>query len=194
MNTTTLLAALALPLLASCSGFFTQEVPTSQAAADGSLLSLKVESLDSGPVDLSTYKGQVLLVVNVASKCGYTKQYEGLEQLYSELTAKGFQVLGFPSNDFGGQEPGTAAQIRTFCTDTYKVNFPMFGKVVTKPGPDQSPVYSYLGEATGKVPGWNFGKYLVGRDGKAIAFYPSTVKPDDAELRTAIDKALAAPR
>ena len=194
MNTTQALAALALPLLASCSGFFTKEVPVSEAAAGTTLHALKVESLDAGPLDLAQYKGKVLLVVNVASECGFTKQYAGLEALHRELEPRGFQILGFPSNDFGGQEPGTPAEIRQFCTDKYEVSFPLFSKVVTKPGPEQSPVYAYLGGATGKLPGWNFGKYLVGRDGVPIAFFDSKVAPDAAELRGAIEKALAAPR
>ncbi len=130
------------------------------------------------------------LVVNVASKCGYTPQYEGLEALHKELAPKGFAVLGFPSNDFGGQEPGSAEEIQQFCKLTYGVTFPMFEKTVTKAGPGQSPIYTYLGQ-TGNLPAWNFSKYLVGKDGKVIAFYPSKVKPDAPELRDAIAKALA---
>lgn len=194
MNTAQILAALSLPLLASCSGFFTKEVPKSEAAAAMTLHSLKVDSLDAGPVDLAKYKGEVVLVVNVASECGYTPQYKGLEALEQELSAKGFHVLGFPSNEFGGQEPGEAAEIRRFCTEKYSVSFPMFAKSVTKPGPTQSPIFTFLGGATGKAPGWNFCKYLVGKDGKPIAFFDSKVKPDDAGLRTEIEKALAAAR
>jgi len=192
MKTTRRLAALPLLLLASCSGFFTKEVPVSQAAAGTTLHALEVESLDAGPVNLAQYKGSVLLVVNVASECGLTKQYAGLEALQRELGPRGFQILGFPSNDFGAQEPGTPAEIRKFCTDEYEVSFPLFGKVVTKAGPEQSPVYAYLGGATGKLPGWNFGKYLVGRDGLPIAFFDSRVAPENAELRSAIEKALSA--
>lgn len=194
MNTSTLLAALSLPLLAACSGFFTKDVPKTESPAEMTLHSLKVESLDAGPVDLAKYKGNVLLVVNVASECGFTPQYTALEALEKELSPKGFHVLGFPSNEFGGQEPGAPSEIRKFCTEKYDVTFPLFAKSVTKPGADQSPIFTYLSGATGKLPGWNFGKYLVGRDGKPIAFYPSKVKPDDAELRTEIDKALAAAR
>ena len=160
--------------------------------ADASLLAFKVNSLDGKPVDLAGYKGKVALVVNVASKCGYTPQYAGLEDLYKELEPKGFVILGFPSNDFGGQEPGSPDEIRTFCTEKFGVTFPMFSKVQTQAGPEQSPVYSYLNSATGKLPTWNFCKYLIGKDGKAIAFYPSKVKPSDDELRKAIDTALAA--
>jgi glutathione peroxidase len=120
-----------------------------------------------------------------------TPQYEGLEKLHRELQPKGFAVLGFPSNDFGEQEPGSAQQIADFCRLTYDVTFPMFAKVVTRPGPGQSPIYQYLGR-TGNLPAWNFSKYLVGRDGRVIVFFPSDVAPESAQLRTAIAKALAA--
>jgi glutathione peroxidase len=160
------------------------------AKAAGSFYDLKTTQLDGKPADLGAYKGKVTLVVNVASKCGYTPQYDGLEKLHAELAPKGFAVLGFPSNDFGGQEPGTAEEIQQFCKLTYGVTFPMFEKSVTKAGPGQSPIYAYLGQ-TGNLPAWNFSKYLVGKDGKVIAFYPSKVKPDAPELRDAIAKALA---
>jgi glutathione peroxidase len=155
-----------------------------------SVYEFKTTTLDKKPADLGEYKGKVTLVVNVASKCGYTPQYAGLEKLHRELKGKGFAVLGFPSNDFGGQEPGTAEEIQQFCKLTYDVSFPMFAKVVTKATDGQSPIYTYLG-STGNLPGWNFSKYLVGKDGKVIAFYPSKVKPEDPELRAAIEKALA---
>jgi glutathione peroxidase len=158
----------------------------------GSLYDLKVTTLDGRPADLSAYKGKVALVVNVASQCGFTPQYAGLEKLYRELAPKGVVILGFPSNDFGGQEPGTAEEIGQFCQKNYGVTFPMFAKVVTKKGPDQSPVYSFLGES-GSLPQWNFSKYVVDKNGKVEAFFPSRVAPDAPELRTAIEKALAAP-
>lgn len=156
-----------------------------------SLYDLKTQTLLGKPADLADYRGKVTLVVNVASYCGYTPQYKGLEQLHRELKDKGFAVLGFPSNDFGEQEPGTGEEIATFCRLTYDVTFPMFAKVVTKPGPDQSPVYKLLG-ATGHLPSWNFGKYLVGKDGKVRAFFPSDVTPDEPALRAAIAGALKA--
>jgi glutathione peroxidase len=137
------------------------------------------------------YRGKVSLVVNVASKCGFTPQYDGLEKLQKDMGGKDFNVLGFPSNDFGNQEPGTAEEIVSFCRLTYGVTFPMFDKVVTKAGPDQSPVYSFLG-ASGNLPAWNFSKYVIGKDGQIVAFFPSKVTPESSELRTAIDKALAA--
>jgi glutathione peroxidase len=156
-----------------------------------SFYDLKTMSLDGKPGNLTQYRGSVSLVVNVASKCGYTPQYEGLEQLQREMKGKGFTVLGFPSNDFGGQEPGTAQEIATFCKLTYDVTFPMFEKVVTKKGPGQSPVYSFLG-ATGNLPAWNFSKYVVDKHGKVVAFFPSQVTPEDAALRAAIAKAMSA--
>jgi len=156
-----------------------------------SLYDLKTNTLLGKPADLGTYRGKVTLVVNVASKCGYTPQYEGLEKLHHDLSPKGFAVLGFPSNDFGGQEPGSPEQIADFCRLTYGVTFPMFEKVRTKSGPGQSPIYQFRG-TTGNLPAWNFNKYLVGKDGKVIAYYPSDVTPDDARLRGDIQKALAA--
>ncbi|MGE6332700.1 glutathione peroxidase [Stenotrophomonas sp. NPDC077659] len=138
------------------------------------------------------YHGQVLLVVNTASKCGYTPQYEGLEALHRQYAGKGFAVLGFPSNDFKGQEPGDEKQIQDFCTLTYGVKFPMFEKVHVI-GAQATPLYQRLTAATGVAPGWNFHKYLVGRDGRVIAQFASKVTPDDPQLKAAIDKALAAP-
>jgi glutathione peroxidase len=161
------------------------------SAATPSFYDLKTSYLDGKPADLSVFRGKVTLVVNVASKCGFTPQYEGLEKLNKELSGKGFAVLGFPSNDFGQQEPGTAQEIAQFCKLTYGVTFPMFAKVVTKAGPDQSPVYKLLG-STGHLPAWNFSKYVVGKDGQILAFFPSEVTPESAELRGAIMKALAA--
>ena len=154
-----------------------------------SFYDLKTTTLDGKPADLASYKGKVALVVNVASKCGYTPQYEGLEKLYREMKGKGVTLLGFPSNDFGGQEPGSAQEIATFCRLTYDVTFPMFEKVVTRKGGDQSPVYTFLG-ASGRLPAWNFSKYLVDKQGKVVAFFPSEVTPEDPALRAAIDKAL----
>jgi glutathione peroxidase len=155
-----------------------------------SFYDLKTTSLDGKPAALSQYKGHVSLVVNVASKCGYTPQYEGLEQLQREMKGKGFNVLGFPSNDFGGQEPGSAQEIATFCRLTYDVTFPMFEKVVTRKGTDQSPIYTFLG-SSGKLPAWNFSKYVVDKQGKVVAFFESSVTPEDPALRAAIAKALA---
>ena len=161
------------------------------AGKQPSFYDLKTLSLEGKPADLTQYKGKVSLVVNVASKCGYTPQYEGLEKLQREMKGKGFNVLGFPSNDFGGQEPGTAQEIATFCRLTYDVTFPMFEKVVTRKGADQSAIYSFLGQS-GNLPAWNFSKYVIDKQGRIVAFFPSAVTPEDPALRAAIAKALAA--
>jgi glutathione peroxidase len=155
-----------------------------------SFYALKTTTLQGQPADLSRYAGKVALVVNVASKCGFTPQYAGLEKLYEELKDRGFVVLGFPSNDFGGQEPGSPEQIATFCRKNYGVTFPMFSKLVTKAGPTQSPIYAYLGKS-GSLPRWNFGKYLLGKDGKVIRYFPSEMTPESKELREAIERALS---
>ena len=162
------------------------------AAGPASFYDLRTQTLLGKPADLGDYRGKVTLVVNVASYCGYTPQYKGLEALHRELNAKGFAVLGFPSNDFGEQETGTAEEIATFCKRTYDVTFPMFSKVVTRAGRDQSPVYSFLG-TSGHLPAWNFAKYVVGKDGRVLAFFPSEVTPEDPKLRRAIADALKEP-
>jgi glutathione peroxidase len=133
----------------------------------------------------------VLLVVNTASYCGFTSQYEGLEKLQADLKGKGLVVLGFPSNDFGKQEPGDSKQIADFCTNTYGVKFPMFEKSVVS-GSGANPLYRELAQATGKAPQWNFHKYLIGRDGKVLASYASMVTPQDKKLMADIDRALSA--
>jgi glutathione peroxidase len=153
-----------------------------------SLHDLTANTIDKKPQPLSAYKEKVALVVNTASECGHTPQYAGLEKLYGEYKDKGLVVLGFPSNDFGGQEPGTEAEIKTFCSTRYKVTFPLFQKVKTK-GDGQSPVYAFLTAKHGE-PKWNFHKYLVGKDGKVLAAFPSKVTPESPELRAAIDAAL----
>jgi glutathione peroxidase len=166
-----------------------QQTRSNSAGPVTSLYDLKTRTLAGAPADLSQYRGTVSLVVNVASYCGYTPQYSGLEALHRELKGKGFNVLGFPSNDFGDQEPGTAQEIAEFCRLTYDVTFPMFEKVVTRTGAAQSPVYAFLGRS-GNLPAWNFSKYLVDKQGRVVAFFPSDVTPEDARLRAAIDKAL----
>jgi glutathione peroxidase len=158
--------------------------------AQDSFYRLATKTLEGQPADLKDYAGRVALVVNVASQCGYTPQYTGLEKLYADLKDKGFVVLGFPSNDFGGQEPGTAVEIRQFCSLNYDVTFPLFEKVVTRAGAGQSPVYANLQKQSGELPSWNFAKYLVGKDGKVVKFYKSDVKPGDAGLRRDIETAL----
>jgi glutathione peroxidase len=156
-----------------------------------SLYTLETRTLEGEPVKLEAYKGKVTLVVNVASRCGYTPQYEGLENLYKEFKDRGLVVLGFPCNDFGNQEPGTPGEIREFCTSNYQVTFPLMEKVTVKPGEKQSVVYAALQAKTGQLPRWNFGKYLVSRDGVRATFFDSKVAPEDKELREALDRALA---
>ena len=163
---------------------------TAMTKTTSGLYSLQADTLEDDGVDLATFAGKVTLIVNVASECGYTRQYAGLQQLHAELEDQGFAVLGFPSNEFGGQEPGGPQEIRQFCTERFDVSFPMFAKSEVKSGSGQSPVYSFLEAQTGEVPGWNFCKYLVGPDGQVIAFYKSGVEPDSAELRKAIEAAL----
>ncbi len=165
-------------------------VAVAALTAATSFYDLKTSYLDGRPADLGVFRGKVTLVINVASECGYTPQYEGLEQLHRELSGRGFSVLGFPSNDFGGQEPGSAQEIAAFCKKNYGVTFPMFAKLVTARGVAQSPVYQFLG-ASGHLPAWNFSKYVVDKNGSVVAFFPSAIEPDAPELRAAIVKALA---
>jgi len=141
----------------------------------------------------SEYRGQVLLVVNTASKCGYTPQYEALEAMHAKYKDRGFAVLGFPSNDFMGQEPGSEKQIQEFCTLTYGVKFPMFEKVHVK-GRDATPLYRQLAKETGTTPGWNFHKYLIDRDGHVVANFPSKTTPEDPALLAKLETLLAAPK
>jgi glutathione peroxidase len=148
---------------------------------------------DAAPQPLCQYAGQVLLVVNTASQCGYTPQYKGLEALHTKYAAHGLVVLGFPSNDFGGQEPGDAKQIGQTCFNFYGVRFPMFGKIAVK-GAQAHPFYAQITQAAGQAPAWNFHKYLVDRQGRVVAAFPSAVEPEDRRLTAALEKALAAAR
>jgi glutathione peroxidase len=160
-----------------------------------SVFKYKMKDIDGKEVKLSKYKGNVLLVVNTASKCGYTPQYEGLEATYEKYRGKGYYVLGFPANNFGGQEPGTETEIKEFCTSKYKVTFPMFAKISVK-GEDQDPLYTYLTskeknpDFAGDIT-WNFNKFLIDRDGKIVARFSSKVKPESDEVSQAIEKYLA---
>lgn len=135
------------------------------------------------------YRGKVVLIVNTASKCAFTPQYEGLEALYARYRERGLVVLGFPSNDFAHQEPGNEAQIQRFCRLTYGVQFPMFAKTRVRP-PNADPLYTYLGNAAGGYPQWNFHKYLLGRDGRLAASYPSPVSPGDPAVIARIEQLL----
>lgn len=180
---------------AACSEGFCPDTPVRmeqpQSNACGpSLHDLDATRLTGEPLNLGCFRGQVTLVVNLASQCGYTPQYAELELLHRELSDRGFSVLGFPSNDFGAQEPGSAEEIATFCRVNYGVTFPLFSKVVTQPGAGQSAIYRFLG-ASGNLPDWNFCKYVVGRDGRVVAYFPGEVLPGSPEVRGAILDALA---
>jgi len=144
---------------------------------------------DDAPQNLCQYSGKVTLVINTASYCGYTAQYDGLEKLYAKYKDKGFVVLGFPSNDFS-QEPGNNKEIADFCYNTSGVKFPMFAKSSVR-GKEMNPLFAALSKASGKSPGWNFHKYLIDKEGKLLANYGSSVSPDDKNLVATIEKALA---
>ncbi|MDE2147863.1 MAG: glutathione peroxidase [Burkholderiales bacterium] len=170
----------------------TQATAPAAAAACPALLDFTVPRLqDDSPQSLCQYAGKVVLVVNTASYCGFTPQYKGLEAMYAKYGPRGLVVLGFPSNDFGQQEPGDRKQIADFCFNTYGVKFPMFGKTEVV-GPHTAPLFVALAQATGQRPSWNFHKYLIGRDGRAIAGYASEVTPDDPKLLATVEQALAA--
>ncbi len=154
-----------------------------------SFFDLNAKTLRGAEQPLSAYMGKVVLVVNVASECGFTPQYEGLERLHEAYQQRGLVVMGFPCNQFGGQEPGAPEQIEQFCTVKFGVKFPLFEKVDVK-GPQQSPIYAFLAQEHGE-PKWNFHKYLVGKDGRVIQAFPSQVEPEGPELKAAIDAALA---
>ena len=164
------------------------------ALAADAIYGIPLKDIDGQPTSLKAYKGKVLLIVNVASKCGYTPQYAGLEALQEKYKDKGFFVLGFPCNQFGGQEPGTNEQIKQFCSSKYQVTFPLFDKIEVN-GPNRHPLYVALAGKDSAFPGdikWNFSKFLIGRDGKILKRFESKVKPDSAELTQAIKSALAA--
>lgn len=169
--------------------------PEATAAGCPELLQHRLPRLqDEQPVDLCRYAGQVLLVVNTASHCGFTPQYQALEVLHRRYGPRGLVVLGFPSNDFGRQEPGTNAQVADFCQNQFDVQFPMFAKSVVRSGSGdgRNPLYAALAQRTGEAPGWNFHKYLVGADAQQVVSVPSAVKPDDPGLIAAIEKMLSA--
>lgn len=162
-----------------------------ESAAD--LKSIPLKDINGKETSLKAYEGKVLLVVNVASKCGYTPQYKSLEATYRKYKNQGFAVLGFPCNDFGAQEPGTNDEIKEFCSTKYDVTFPMFDKLHVK-GSEQHPLYAALTGKNSSYPGpvkWNFGKFLIGKDGKILNRFDSAAKPDSPEVTKAIEAALA---
>jgi len=165
-------------------------VPSGAAAACPALLDHSFPGLQDGkPQSLCQYQGKVILVVNTASYCGFTSQYEGLEKLYARLKDRGLVVLGFPANDFGEQEPGNDQQIADFCRLTYGVEFPMMSKTVVK-GKEANPFYQQLAKITGSRPRWNFHKYLINRDATQVVAYSSFTKPEDADLLKKIEEFL----
>lgn len=179
----------------SCVGLYLAEGETAMAAGP-SIYDFRMKDIDGKDVKLKKYKGNVLLVVNTASKCGYTPQYESLQATYEKYQDKGFYVLGFPANNFAGQEPGTEAEIKEFCTSKYKVTFPMFAKISVK-GADQDPLYAYLTDLKihpvhGGVITWNFNKFLIDRSGKVVGRFSSKQKPDSDEVIAAIEEHLNA--
>ena len=203
MNIRTMLAAAGL--LALCGATvdrptFPAEVvkePTTAAApAHRSPLDFTVKDIDGKEQNLANYKGKVVMIVNVASRCGFTPQYQQLEAVYKKYADRGFVILGFPANNFKGQEPGSDEQIKQFCTSKYDVTFPMMSKVSVV-GEDKSPVYKFLtekptaGDFAGEI-GWNFNKFLIDRNGNIIARYNSRTKPDDGKVTDEIEKALDA--
>ena len=158
------------------------------------LMDIPLKDINGKDTSLNAYKGKVLLIVNVASKCGLTPQYQALEALQKKYQGQGFTVLGFPCNDFAGQEPGTNEEIKQFCSSKYEVTFPLFDKLHVK-GADQHPLYAALTGKTGAFPGdvkWNFGKFLIGKDGKTRQRFEPKTAPDAPEVTAAIEEALAA--
>ncbi|GIW94967.1 MAG: glutathione peroxidase [Pirellulaceae bacterium] len=169
---------------------------TSLRADSPDVLRFKMKSLEGKEVDLGQYKGKVVLIVNVASQCGLTPQYEGLQALHEKYAARGLAILGFPCNQFGNQEPGTAAEIRQFCTANYGVKFDLFEKIEVN-GPNAAPLYKLLTSIETQPKGsgpisWNFEKFLIGRDGRVLARFAPRVSPDDPQLVQAIEAALNA--
>jgi len=188
----TALFALALVPLLGAAGKRSAPVET---AMPSSLYTIPLEDIEGTPCTLEPYRGRVLLIVNVASKCGFTPQYEGLQALAARYRAQGLEVLGFPANDFMGQEPGTNAEIREFCSTPYGVDFPPFAKLHVK-GEEQHPLFRYLTAGAGDPAlageiGWNFNKFLVDREGRLIARFGSRTGPLDEALIAAVEKALA---
>lgn len=187
--------------IVALAGGLMMAVPDAQAEQKGRLMAAKTASfydftlddIDGKPVSLSQYKGKVLLVVNTASFCGNTPQYTDLESMYEQYRDKGFEVLAFPANNFGQQEPGTNAEIKGFCLTKYSVSFPLFSKISVK-GEDKHPLYRYLTEQS-PFPGeveWNFQKYLIDRSGNVVARFPHRMKPSSPEMVKEVERVLAA--
>jgi len=168
-------------------------IMVTSAFSASSIYDFTLSSINGEPMPLANFKGKVVLLVNVASRCGYTPQYAGLESLYEKYKDQGFVILGFPANNFGAQEPGTNPEIKKFCSSKYNVTFPMYGKVSVK-GPDQTPLYTYLTQQadpthTGDIK-WNFTKFLVDRDGHVVKRFEPAITPDSAEITSAVEALL----
>ena len=190
-----ILAGVVAGALASATLFGAQEAQQASASQPAGALSYVVKDIKGEDFDLSQLKGKVVMIVNTASKCGNTPQYEALEALYQKHKDQGLVILGFPANNFGGQEPGSNEQIQEFCSTKYNVTFPMMSKISVK-GDDKAPLYKYLteestaGEYAGEVK-WNFAKFLIGKDGKIVGRFDPKTKPDSTEVTQAVEKALA---
>jgi glutathione peroxidase len=163
-------------------------VMTASLFGASSVHEFTLNSIDGKPAPLAAYQGKVVLIVNVASRCGFTPQYAGLEALYEKYKDRGFVILGFPANNFGGQEPGTNEEIKTFCSSKYNVTFPMYSKISVK-GDDKAPLYQFLTAIGGEIQ-WNFTKFLVDKNGKVVARFEPKVTPESPDVAEAIEKAL----
>lgn len=188
-----ILATLATLAVLGCNNPSVATALTNDVKDPKSIYDFKMKNIDGKEVPLDKYKGKVLLVVNVASKCGLTPQYAGLQKLYTDYHPKGFEILGFPANNFGGQEPGTDPEIKQFCTGTYNVTFPMFSKISVK-GDDEHPLYKWLIASADRHDDieWNFGKFLIGKDGKVFARFAPKTTVDSPEFKEELDRALKA--
>jgi len=195
MNDTIFAGFGGLAVVLTCAALMAQDGTASEENKPLSVLSFTVQSIDGAAVNLSRYRGKVLLIVNTASRCGYTPQYAALEKIYQRYKDRGLAILAFPSNDFGGQEPGSNEQIREFCESKYNVTFDLFAKIAVR-GQDQAPLYRFLTSRQtnpqfGGDIGWNFTKFLVGRDGRIVARYESKITPDSEAIIQAIEAELA---
>lgn len=176
--------------IAGCSNPAPQDEASLARWSDTAFYDLSADALDGAPTNFESWRGQPVLVVNVASRCGMTPQYEGLQALHEEFAGEGLVVVGFPCNQFLGQEPGSPEEIAAFCEEEYGVSFPLMSKVEVKIGENQSPVYEFLGARTGELPSWNFAKYLVSKDGQTVRYFGPRTKPGDDDLRAAITASL----
>ena len=184
-----MLAQTTCVFIAALAIFATPPLSIAVESSCPTILNHKFANLMDEPVSLCQFSGKVLLIVNTASECGYTPQYDGLEKLYRRYRDKGFAVLGFPANDFGGQEPGSNKEIAQFCRVNYGITFPVFAKTAVV-GANANPLFKELTAKTGKPPRWNFHKYLLDRTGQPVAVFESAIEPEDRQVTSQIDKLL----